>query len=90
MGGSGSLTFCGNHGISLIISKRNPKILDPNHSPDDEKWGFTVTRMFMPNGRHQNPRYQYLAPNGEVLRFKSNSIYVLPGKYPTKYSKPLD
>ncbi|NWK05195.1 hypothetical protein HX833_03780 [Marine Group I thaumarchaeote] len=90
MGGSGSLTFCGNYGISLIISKRNPKILDPNHNPDDEKWGFTVTRKFMPNGRKQNPRYQYLAPHGEVLRFESDSINVLPGKYPTKYSKPLD
>ena len=90
MGGSGSLTFCGKHGISLIISKRNPKILDSNHSIDDEKWGFTVTRKFMPNGRKQNPRYQYLAPNGEVLRFKADSINVLPGKYPSKYSKPLD
>ena len=89
MGGSGYLTFCKN-GISLIISRKNPKLLNSSHHEDDEMWGFTITRKLEPKGKKEMPRYQYLAPNGKILRFKSKSINALPGKYPSKYSKPFD
>ena len=64
------------NGISLIISRKNPKLLNSSHHEDDEMWGFTITRKLEPKGKKEMPRYQYLAPNGKILRFKSKSIIV--------------
>jgi len=90
MGGTGSLRFCGKHNIQLIISKRNPKII--KYTPDDETgeyWGFTIVRRQDPRGGMKSSTYIYLAPN-EILKFKADTLPLLPGKYPVAYEKPME
>jgi len=91
MGGTGSLRFCGKHNIQLIISKRNPKII--KYTPDDETgeyWGFTIVRRQDPRGGMKSSTYIYLAPNNEILKFKADTLPLLPGKYPVAYEKPME
>jgi hypothetical protein len=87
MGGTGSLKFCGKHGIQLTISRRNPKLISPaggHHT--DSMWGFTVVRREDPADGRRSSVYTYLAPmgcdsmpmHGGVLRFKSDSLPLFP------------
>jgi hypothetical protein len=50
MGGSGVLEFCGNNSVQLVISRRDPEIVDSmnEHVPDSAQWGFTVVRRENP------------------------------------------
>ena len=77
-GGSGSLQFCGNHNIQLIVSRRQPYALFPD-DPTSSLWGFTVVRRQRPRAGERSSVFVYLAPNGEVLRFSAPTIKVLPG-----------
>jgi hypothetical protein len=88
MGGTGVLKFCGRHGLQLIVSRRNPKILDiqgRSHLSDD-LWGFTVVRREDPCGGRRSSVYVYLAPvdaeskpgQGGVLRFSADSLAIFP------------
>jgi len=86
MGGTGVLQFCGNQNLQLIISKRNPNITI--HIKNDDSysdWGFTIVRREYPEEGVRSSFYRYLAPNREILSFKSEGLPLLPGKYPNAY-----
>jgi hypothetical protein len=88
MGGMGVLQFCGTHNIQLIITKRNPKIIQAmnEQDPSSEYWGFTIVRRQSPPEAVKSSVYTYLAPvgvetkpsKGSVLRFKAESLTVMP------------
>jgi len=89
MGGTGALRFCGEHNLQLVISKRNPAILD---SGDDsgKYWGFTLVRRERPRQGRRSSVCTYLAPGGEIPRFKAESLPLMPGIYPNKFGNPSD
>lgn len=90
MGGSGVLQFCGKHNLQLIISKRDPLLVDLNSQDSTaEFWGFTIVRRENPTEGVRSSSYKYLAPHGCILKFRKDSLPVLPGKYPTPYENPL-
>lgn len=74
MGGTGALKFCGRNSFQLIISRRNPKIIERLQSkPDcdtspsyrDDEWGVTIVRRERPSeaaGQVRNSVFKYLAP----------------------------
>ncbi len=80
MGGTGVLRFCGKNSLQLIVTKRDPKILDstpPN--PEDKMWGFTVVRRDDPRTGERSSVYRYLAPyKGGVLRFDADTLPLFP------------
>lgn len=86
MGGTGVFQFCGSNNLQLIISKRNPALLN---GEDVNNWGFTIVRRENPRDSIRSSCYKYLAPNGEILNFSSDSLNLLPGKYPIPLEKPL-
>ena len=87
-GGTGALRFCGNHNLQLVISRRNPNLLNDDASGDDHDWCFTVVRRERPVGRRKNSIYTYLAPigmgdcandrEGSVLIFSADSFGIFP------------
>ena len=78
-GGSGSLQFCGDHNIQLIVSRRQPFALPPGDA-SAHLWGFTIVRRRRPRSGERSSVFVYLAPGGEVLRFAADTIKVLPGQ----------
>lgn len=91
MGGSGTLRFCGNHGLQLVISKRHPELASKERSEDAsvDEWAMTIVRREEPSNKSGEPihsEFTYLAPlgasekprNGEVLRFKSKTLKLMP------------
>jgi hypothetical protein len=72
-GATGALVFV-EEGIQLIISRRSPLVNDGTLSDDI---GFTVTRR-SPAGAKKSPTYKYLIINGEVPRFPSKPLSILP------------
>ncbi len=72
MGSTGVFEFCGKKKIQLLISRRHPDI-------EGGRWGFTVIRKFPPEGNMKHSSYKYLAPNGRILEFSSESLPLLPG-----------
>jgi len=87
MGGTGVLNFCGRNGLQLILSRRNPLILNGNLShSSDSQWGFTIVRREDPQGGRRSSVYTYLAPvdaekgnsKGGVLHFISDSMPIFP------------
>jgi hypothetical protein len=100
MGATGVITFCGNEGIQLIVSRRDSIASEKEteyarkrgEEPDPSRhdWGFTVTRVFPPEEGEKLEVLRYLAPEGEVLRFPGNPIPVLPKKHPEAYGNPLE
>lgn len=79
-GGSGSLQFCGQHNIQLIVSRRQPFAPRGSNDPTVDLWGFTVVRRRRPRSGERSSVFVYLAPNGGVLNFKAKFVNVLPGK----------
>ncbi len=89
MGGTGVLHFCGRHKLQLILSRRNPKIIDGEsvHSTDSY-WGFTIVRREDPIGGLRSAVYKYLAPydydvdvkpsHGGILRFIAEKMPIFP------------
>jgi len=88
MGSTGVLPFCGRNHLQLIISKRNPKLI--KNILEESEWGFTIVRKFEPTGNMKNSVFKYLAPDRNILKFKSKSLPLLPGDYPKAYEKPLE
>lgn len=92
MGGTGVLKFCGHCNLQLVISRRNPKILNKEPKGEtDGNWGFTIVRREDPSGSRRSSVYTYLAPNknanglGQVLSFSSKFLSIFPdGKEPYK------
>ena len=84
-GGTGSLQFCGQHNIQLILSRRQPYALESNDDSGD-LWGFSVVRRRRPQGGERGSVFVYLAPGGTVPRFAADSLPLLPG--PSSQNKP--
>lgn len=96
MGGTGVLKFCGKYSLQLVITRRNPKIIEKigESDPSGDLWGFTIVRRERPKpgiGAVKNSVYTYLAPRGAdtnpheggVLRFAADSLPLMP-----EYNKP--
>ena len=86
MGGYGVLPFCTVQGIQLIISKRNPVIQDKHTT----NWGFTITRRFEADANNKKSRWAYLVIDGEIPSFESDSLKLLPTKFPNAYGDKLN
>ena len=86
MGGTGVFRFCGEKNLQLIISKRNPALLNGQNK---NEWGFTIVRRDDPRNNVRNSCYRYLAPNNSILKFQEDKLNLLPGKYPNAYTEPL-
>ncbi len=87
MGGTGVLRFCGNHSLQLVLSRRDPAIVNKsNPDPSDTLWSFTVVRREEPKGTERSSVFRYLAPlncqsspgKGGVLRFNSETFPIFP------------
>jgi len=87
MGGTGALRFCGRHNLQLVLSRRNPAIINGNGAhPSDSQWGLTLVRREDPSGGRRNSVYTYLAPvgmednpgRGGVLRFSGDTMPTFP------------
>ena len=90
-GGTGALRFCGTDNLQLVISRRNPSLLDEGASAADHEWCFTVVRRERPEGGRKNSMYTFLAPvgigqgaedrMGSVLSFPADSFGIFPDDY---------
>lgn len=90
MGGTGVFQFCGRHNLQLIITRRNPYIVNRTKgilsNESDKAWGFTVIRREDPIPGRKSSVYTYLAPvgaqqnlgKGGVLYFSSESFPTFP------------
>lgn len=94
MGGTAALVYCGKRNLQLVISKRNPKLLDTAQTHEtDGNWGFTIVRREDPVGKETSSTYKYLAPlgidakpnKGEILNFTSDTFPIF-AKYNEPYS----
>ena len=88
MGGTGVLQFTGNNSFQLIISKRQPDIPSSDQLHKNY-WGFTITRRLEPSPDQPQSMYVYLAPEGEIISFESDSLPIQPGRYPEAYTNEL-
>lgn len=97
MGGTGVFQFChgeGNLQIQLVLSRRDPRLLDVSASDRDREWGFSIIRRRTKDGM-RNPMYEYLAPlpgenHGEVLSFDADEMPIFPSddkERPRAYGK---
>lgn len=93
-GGSGALRYCGDEKLQLIVSRRNPALLDADGAPadypsdpaSDEDWAFTVVRREAATGAQKMSSYTYLAPigadadarHGGVLHFAADTMPLFP------------
>jgi len=84
MGGTGALRFCGSRGIQLVLTRRNPVLVN-SRNPDEEMWSFTVVRRDDPRQGERSSVYRYLAPlrdtgchQGGVLRFVADELPIRP------------
>ena len=90
-GSTGTLLFCGNNNLQLIVSKRDTEIAKLEEGdPTADLWGFTIVRRAEPEEGAKNSSFKYLVPNGTVLSFKSDFLSVLPGSFPAAYSEPFE
>ena len=91
-GGTGALRFCGKHNLQLVISRRNPALLDEEDYVDkDREWCFTVVRRERPEQGRKNSIYTYLAPievgetanprTGSVLSFPADTFGIFPNDH---------
>ena len=88
MGGTGVLQFCGRHNLQLVVSRRNPSILERVgiEQDSDSDWGFSVVRREDPGAGRRTSAYTYLAPRnadrspgrGSLLRFSAEKVPVFP------------
>lgn len=86
MGGTGALPFCGRKHFQLLVSRRAPPLAK---CPEDQLWGFTLVRKFLPESGGRTSSYKYLAPNGRVLNVRAESLPLLPGEHPQAWGQPL-
>jgi hypothetical protein len=87
MGGSGVLEFCGvDHNVELVLSKRNPALLNGSAEPTDGEWSFTVIRREDPGPLSPRAsRFTYLAPgvadnsgHRALLKFAAATLTIFP------------
>ncbi|MGA2806128.1 MAG: hypothetical protein ABSF89_17370 [Acidimicrobiales bacterium] len=86
MGGTGALQFCSpEHNLQLIVSRRNPDLVDPNANKRAHEWGFSIVRREWPKDGRSSV-YTYLAPEGAsqnshkggTLAFSAASLPIFP------------
>ena len=89
MGGTGAIPFCSDpNRFQLIISKRDPDLLDPDASESDRHWGFTVVRKRPRRANERMAVFEYLAPvrtgngPGAVLECDLASLPLYPSEAP--------
>ena len=83
MGSFGAVNFCTVDGLQLIISKRNPKLIeDDKNNP----FGFTVVRKIEPEGNYKSSRWVYLVIDGKITSFERDYLDLMPGKHPDHQS----
>jgi len=93
MGGTAALVYCGKNNLQLILSRRNPKLLNGTISGNKNHWGFTIVRREDPQGNFYSSVYKYLAPinaevnptKGSILDFNSDEMPIF-AKFNTPYS----
>jgi len=90
MGGTGTLQFCGKNNLHLIISKRDPQIAEFEQDETKDYWGFTIIRREDPQKGMRSSTFKYLAPEGNILKFKAENLALLPKEYPKAYGNPLE
>lgn len=88
MGGTGVLKFCGENRFQLVITRRNPNILNESEKrdPTSGHWAFTITRREEPQagaGAVRNSIFTYLAPvcdgsDKNVLSFVADTLPLMP------------
>lgn len=78
MGGTGVLPFCGKNKIQLILTKRNIDIAQNSDNEFKDYWGLTIVRKQEPQQGQRSSSYTYLAPDGEILKFKSDELPIRP------------
>jgi len=89
MGGTAVLKYCGKNNIQLVVSKKNPKLLNylKERKTNDHCWGVTVIRRNFPKKDERgNSFYEYLAPlntdekpyKGDVLFFDRETMPIFP------------
>ena len=87
-GGTGALRFCGKENLQLVISRRNPALVDMEPEKRGHEWCFTIIRRERPSGGRRNSIYTYLAPvgidedseprRGDVLTFPAETFGIFP------------
>jgi len=86
MGGTGALKFGGRNSLQLVVSRRNPGLVNGSENDSDFMWGFTVVRREYPSEGRRNSIFTYLAPykadskpkKGGILRFRSDTLPIFP------------
>ena len=89
MGATGALPYCSEgHNFQLIVSRRNPGILNGDTRPRSREWGFTVVRRIEPNADARSSVFEYLAPiggsvpgRGDVLSFSATTYPIFPDRH---------
>ena len=88
MGATGALPYCSErYNLQLIISRRNPVILNGSASGRSSEWGFTIVRRIEPSSDSRSSVFQYLAPlpsdgygYGKVLSFPADAYPIFPAR----------
>lgn len=79
MGGTGALSFCGERGLQLVISRRCPQIPNSDNDPSFDDWAFTIVRREEPREGRRSSMFTYLTDeNGQILRFKADKLDIIP------------
>jgi hypothetical protein len=78
MGGSGVLAFCGQRNLQLILSRRNPRLVEGGDTLAESGWGWTVIRRREPDGGRKSSHYEYLSPGHGVPCFEGKALPVRP------------
>ncbi len=87
MGGTGVFRFGSlEHNLQLIISKRNQEI---KSGLVNNEWGVTVIRRIPPTGQMKSSVFTYLAPQGKIISFTSQTLPLLPDDNLNGYKKPI-
>jgi hypothetical protein len=86
MGGTGVFQFCDTrHRVQLVVSRRNPALLNAGASSRDREWAFTIVRRQAPEHGRRSSVFTYLAPvraddsrRGAVLSFPAETWPIFP------------
>ena len=86
MGGTGSLQFCGtSYALQLVVSRRNPALLDQHAGERAREWGYTIARRRHPMLSRKSSIFEYLAPveassnrPGGVMSFGADTWPIFP------------
>lgn len=91
MGGTGVFLFCGDRNMQVMVTRRHPEVA-VNEKDDNSRndWCFTVIRREDPREGQKSSVFTYLAPNGNIARFKPTPLPLFPKQYPDAYGEEVD